>query len=83
MRHAPHLSSNDAPENWRQARITRSDRNRPSVAVVDQALRVRGIEYPRIADASVMSAITSGNTNSPTITITEKAADMIVKSGRA
>ena len=49
-------------------------------AVVDDKLRVHGINNLRVIDASIMPNITSGNTNSPTIMIAEKGADMILNS---
>ena len=47
-------------------------------AVVDAELRVRGVSRLRVVDASIMPAITSGNTNAPSMMIGERAADFIL-----
>lgn len=58
------------------ARMGRAD---DPAAVVDSRLRVRGIRGLRVVDASVMPTITSGNTNGPTLMISEKAAGWILQ----
>ena len=54
-----------------------------SQAVVDERLRVFGLDNLRVIDASVMPTITSGNTNTPTIMIADKGALMVIEDAKA
>ena len=55
---------------------------RDAAAVVDDRLRVHGIDALRVIDASVMPTITSGNTNAPTVMIAEKGSAFIIEENR-
>ncbi|KAI5642222.1 GMC oxidoreductase domain-containing protein [Phthorimaea operculella] len=65
-----------APENHQAGSCKMGPRGDPT-AVVDNLLQVQGIDRLRVADASVMPAVTSGNTNAPTVMIGERVSDFI------
>ena len=49
------------------------------LAVVDPKLQVRGIDGLRVADASVMPEVTTGNTHAPAVMIGERASDLVAE----
>jgi choline dehydrogenase len=62
---------------------TKMGRDEDPMAVLDSQLRVRGIAGLRVIDSGAMPTITSGNTNSPTLMMAEKAAEWIARDARA
>ncbi|MGQ3004278.1 MAG: GMC oxidoreductase, partial [Hydrogenophaga sp.] len=66
------------PEEFKPGLQYQTDEELARLAGVDRHLRVRGVAGLRVVDAGVMPTITSGNTNSPTLMIAEKAATWIV-----
>jgi choline dehydrogenase len=58
---------------------TKMGRDDDVMAVLDPQLRVRGVKGLRVVDAGAMPTITSGNTNSPTLMMAEKAAGWILQ----
>ena len=82
------VNSNLTDKEWEQHIRNRADTiyhpvgtckmGKDPLAVVDSSLQIRGLKNIRVADASIMPTITSGNTNAPTIMIGEKCATMIM-----
>jgi choline dehydrogenase len=58
---------------------TRMGRQDDPMAVLDSQMRVRGVAGLRVVDAGAMPTITSGNTNSPTLMMAEKAAEWVLR----
>jgi len=62
---------------------TKMGHDQDPMAVLDSQMRVRGIQGLRVVDAGAMPTITSGNTNSPTLMMAEKAAEWIIQARQA
>jgi len=75
-RHLEEFVRNAAVTYWHQSATAKMGLD--SMSVVDGALRVYGVQNLRIADASIMPAITTGNTMAPCVVIGERAADMVI-----
>jgi choline dehydrogenase len=71
-----HFARNAAITYWHQCGTAKMGRD--EMSVVDARLKVYGIENLRVADASIMPEITSGNTMAPCVVIGERAADMLL-----
>jgi choline dehydrogenase len=56
---------------------------RDSMSVVDSELKVYGVEGLRVADASILPRVTTGNTMAPCVVIGERAAELLLKESRA
>jgi choline dehydrogenase-like flavoprotein len=63
----------------RSARPRLGDRLPGPAAVVEPTLLVHGVPGLRVADASVMPAVPSGNTNIPTVALAERAAELVLR----
>ncbi len=74
------LSGDIATTIFHPVGTTRMGRHDDPLAVLDSRLRVRGVQNLRVVDAGAMPVITSGNTNSPTLMIAEKAAGWVLAS---
>ena len=75
MRRWTQFSRNAAVTYWHQSCTAKMGRD--AMSVVDHRLKVYGIDRLRIADASIMPEVTSGNTMAPCVVIGERAAEMI------
>ena len=73
------LAGDIATTIFHPAGTTRMGRPEDPATVVDARLRVQGVAGLRVVDAGVMPTITSGNTNSPTLMIAERAAEWIIR----
>ncbi len=76
------LSGDIATTIFHPVGTTRMGRHDDPLAVLDSRLRVRGVQNLRVVDAGAMPVITSGNTNSPTLMIAEKAAGWVLEARR-